>query len=106
MSIYQCWNCISISYLISVAHVCFLYVSLHRFIPRISHPYTCTTTGFSLNEVIQEWSSTRRQHEENSSQPLRDAQKGKAKLAQRRPISYASDMAATSWTREIPRIPK
>ena len=85
---------------------CFHYVSLHRFIPRISHPYTCTTTGFSLNEVIQEWSSTRRQHEENSSQPLRDAQKGKAKLAQRRPISYASDMAATSWTREIPRIPK
>ena len=54
--------------------------------------------------MLHEWTLVERQYEENSSHPLKDAQQGQAGTARRRPLSYAFDMAAQKWSREMPTL--
>lgn len=64
----------------------------------------------SLDVLIREWKSMQRQYEENSSHPLKAAKQGKDNRshgsAQRRlrPLSYPFEVAAHSWSREVPKL--
>ena len=73
-----------------------------RIIPRISMSSSPGT--ISLDNILHEWTLVERQYEENSSHPLKDAQQGQAGTATRRPLSYAFDMAAQKWSREMPTL--
>mmetsp|Transcript_7399 Transcript_7399/g.16781 ORF Transcript_7399/g.16781 Transcript_7399/m.16781 type:complete len:847 (-) Transcript_7399:1469-4009(-) len=78
-----------------------------RNIPIIS-PQVCTSAPvvISLDALIREWKMMQRQYEENSSHPLRDARQGRGNpdSAQRRPLSYPSEVATLSWSREVPQL--
>ena len=97
--------CYEVQWTCCVTHIAFVSIVLHlshRIIPRIS---TSSSPGIlSLDETLHEWTLVERQYEENSSHPLKDAQQGQAGTARRRPLSYAFDMAAQKWSREMPTL--
>lgn len=59
----------------------------------------------SLDGLIREWTSLQHEYEENSSNPLKEAQMDKDKPPdpdRRRSLSYNFNEAAKSWTRALP----
>mmetsp|Transcript_16026 Transcript_16026/g.29063 ORF Transcript_16026/g.29063 Transcript_16026/m.29063 type:complete len:857 (-) Transcript_16026:234-2804(-) len=79
-----------------------------RNIPRLG-PQLCSSAPvvISLDVLIREWNLMQRQYEENSSHPLRDAKQGNDRhpnSAERRPLSYHFEVAAHSWSREVPKL--
>mmetsp|Transcript_6478 Transcript_6478/g.11492 ORF Transcript_6478/g.11492 Transcript_6478/m.11492 type:complete len:853 (-) Transcript_6478:202-2760(-) len=75
----------------------------------ILRPQLCSSTPavISLDVMIREWNFLmQRQSDDNTSHPLKDAKQGNPRhpdSAERRPLSYSFEVAAHSWSREVPR---
>ncbi|KAL7489279.1 hypothetical protein ACHAW6_014864 [Cyclotella cf. meneghiniana] len=75
--------------------------------PPSLNPQYCsfTSVNMSLDGLIREWTSLQHEYEENSSNPLKEAQMDKDKPPdpdRRRSLSYNFNEAAKSWTRALP----
>ncbi|KAL3800441.1 hypothetical protein HJC23_011678, partial [Cyclotella cryptica] len=75
--------------------------------PPSLNPQYCSFTSvtMSLDGLIREWTALQHEYEENSSNPLKEAQMDKDKPPdpdRRRSLSYLFDEAAKSWTRALP----
>jgi hypothetical protein len=77
-----------------------------RTLPRLNPEYcTFASVTTSLDGVLREWSALQYEYEENSSNPLKEAQMDKDKPPdpdRRRSLSYQYDEAAKLWTRSLP----
>lgn len=81
-------------------------LSANRSLSSLNPDYcSFTDASTSLDGVFREWTALQHEYDENSSNPLKEAQMDKDKPLDpdhKRTLSYQYDKAAKQWTRSMP----